>query len=288
MPPSSDDLPGRRMPRKQRRAAERAQKKKRGKQPGNPGASMTWEVPDRAEEHYPQGACSCGLDLADAQDLGVARSFQQEELPAAAAKRVQHDLHKVRCACGRPHVAAPCGRAGLCPVHRSQAAGPGRLPGGLPARPGGAVPAADRRRHRRAVSDGFIHSCLAKAASLAAEVVGLIRALITAAPVAGFDETTLRSGPAGGKKYVHGAFTGEYSAFWLGARSLTRCRTPGSSRTLPGSWSPTGTRTTSTPGESTSRETRRVSLTSCGTTRTAPRATRARSGRCRRSGRCAA
>ena len=48
----------------------------------------------------------------------------------------------------------------------------------------------------------------------------LIRALITAAPVAGFDETTLRSGPAGEKKYVHGAFTERYSAFWLGARSL--------------------------------------------------------------------
>jgi hypothetical protein len=38
--------------------------------------------------------------------------------------------------------------------------------------------------------------------------------------VAGFDETTLRSGAAGEKKYVHGAFTEEYSAFWLGARSL--------------------------------------------------------------------
>ena len=71
-----------------------------------------------------------------------------------------------------------------------------------------------------AVSDGFIHSCLARAASLAADVVALIRALITAAPVAGFDETTLRSGAAGEKKYVHGAFTEEYSAFWLGARSL--------------------------------------------------------------------
>ena len=71
-----------------------------------------------------------------------------------------------------------------------------------------------------AVSDGFIHSCLAKAASLAAEVVGLIRALITAAPVAGFDETTLRVRQAGDKKYVHGACTEEYSAFWLGARSL--------------------------------------------------------------------
>jgi transposase len=51
-------------------------------------------------------------------------------------------------------------------------------------------------------------------------VVRLIRTLITAAAVAGFDETTLRSGPAGDKKYVHGAFTEEYSAFWLGTRSL--------------------------------------------------------------------
>ena len=60
----------------------------------------------------------------------------------------------------------------------------------------------------------------AQAASLAAEVVQLIRTLITAAAVAGFDETTLRYGPSGGKKYVHGAFTEQHSAFWLGARSL--------------------------------------------------------------------
>ena len=57
MPPSSDDLPGRKPPRKQRRAAERAEKKKRGKQPGSPGASMRWEVPDRTEDHHPEGAC---------------------------------------------------------------------------------------------------------------------------------------------------------------------------------------------------------------------------------------
>ena len=56
------------------------------------------------------------------------------------------------------------------------------------------------------VSEGFIHSCLARAASLAADVVALIRALITASPVAGFDEPTLRSGPAGdavGRTVVH-------------------------------------------------------------------------------------
>ena len=221
MPPSSDDLPGRKPPRKQRRAAERAEKKKRGKQPGSPGASMTWEVPDRTEDHHPGGACSCGRDLADAADLGVARSYQQEEIPVAAAERVQHDLHESRCACGRVHAAArpagvPDSALSIGPRLRALAVYlvvfqhvPVERCRQLIADVTGA-----------AVSDGFIHSCLAKAAGLAAEVVRLIRTLITAAAVAGFDETTLRSGPAGEKKYVHGAFTEEYSAFWLGTRSL--------------------------------------------------------------------
>jgi transposase len=205
MPPSADDQPGRRIPRQQRRAAERAEKKRnRGKQPGSPGAAMRWEVPDRIEEHYPLSKCACGRDLAGAADLGVARSYQQEEIPAAPAERVQHDLHEVRCACGRPQVAArPAGDAGFRPVHRAAAARPGRLPGGLPACPGGAVPAADRRRDRRGRLGRVVHSCLRQAASLAAEVVRLIRALITAAAVAGFDGTTLRSGPAAGRGRMH-------------------------------------------------------------------------------------
>jgi hypothetical protein len=182
---------------------------------------MTWEVPDWMEDHYPEGTCSCGRDLADAAALGVARSYQQEEIPAAPAERVQHDLHKVRCACSREHVASrPAGVPGSAlsigprlralavylvvfqhvPVERCRQ---------LIADVAGA-----------AVWDGFIHSCLAKAAGLAADAVALIRALIAAAPVAGFDETTLRSGRAGEKKYVHGAFTEMCSAFWLGARSL--------------------------------------------------------------------
>ena len=71
-----------------------------------------------------------------------------------------------------------------------------------------------------AVSAGFIHSCLAAGAAAVADAVTLIRALITAAPVAGFDETTLRAGPAGVRKYVLGAFTERHSAFHLGARTL--------------------------------------------------------------------
>jgi transposase len=222
MPPSSDDLPGRTMPRKQRRAAERAEKKrKRGKQPGSPGAAMAWEVPDRTEDHYPRGECACGRDLADAADLGVDRSYQQEEIPVSPAERVQHDLHKARCGCGRTQVAerpagVPDSALSIGPRLRALAVYlvvfqhvPVERCRDLIADVTGAV-----------VSAGFIHSCLAQAAGLAADVVRLIRTLITAAPVAGFDETTLRSGPAGEKKYVHGAFTEEYSAFWLGARSL--------------------------------------------------------------------
>jgi hypothetical protein len=33
--------------------------------------------------------------------VGITRSFQQEEIPAAPAQRVQHDLHEAKCACGR-------------------------------------------------------------------------------------------------------------------------------------------------------------------------------------------
>jgi len=97
------------------------------------------------------------------------------------AERVQHDPHEVRCPCGREH-AAP-------------------RPAGVP---GSALPVGPRLRALAVylvvfqhvpvercrlliadvtgalVSDGFVHSCLAKAASLLKDVVALIRALITA------------------------------------------------------------------------------------------------------------
>jgi transposase len=56
------------------------------------------------------------------------------------------------------------------------------------------------------------------------DVVKLIKTLITAAHVAGFDETTLRCGPAGAKKYVLAAVTESCSLFFLGARTLASFR----------------------------------------------------------------
>jgi transposase len=223
MPPSGDDTPGRKAPRKKRRQEERdaAKKRGRGKQPGTPGTAMTWTVPDDTFDYYPEGTCECGADLQDAADLGVVRSYQQKEVPQPRARTYQHDLHEGLCACGKTHTAA-------------------RPPGV----PDSAVSVGPRlsalavyllvfqhvpvERCRMLLSDvagaevsaGFIHSCLARAASMAAGTVKLIKTLLIAAKVVGFDETTLRSGAAGEKKFVHGAFTEQYSLFHLGTRSL--------------------------------------------------------------------
>ena len=63
MPPSADDLPGRKPPeRKPRRGGRRP-----GRQPGAPGAYLAWqEQPDKTQDVFPQGSCACGADLAGA------------------------------------------------------------------------------------------------------------------------------------------------------------------------------------------------------------------------------
>jgi transposase len=222
LPPSGDDQPGRVPPR---RRAPGGSGRKRGKQKGAPGASMSWAEPDEVFDHYPSGACACGADLAGAADLGVARSYQQLEIPEPAARRIQHDIHRARCGCGAERVAprppgVPDAAVSIGPNLRALAVYlvvfqhiPVERCQMLIADVTGAQ-----------VSAGFIHSCLARAADVISDVVTLIRTLITAAHVAGFDETTLRAGPAGQKKYVHGAFTELYSAFFLGTRSLESMR----------------------------------------------------------------
>jgi transposase len=61
----------------------------RGKQPGSPGAAMSWAEPDEIGDHRPAGPChGCGTDLAGAEGLGVARSLQQLEVPPLSARRI--------------------------------------------------------------------------------------------------------------------------------------------------------------------------------------------------------
>ena len=68
---------------------------------------MRWRKAGEVKGNFPQGDCECGADLADAADLGVARPYQQEDVPEPRrSRRYQHDVHKARCACARVHVAA--------------------------------------------------------------------------------------------------------------------------------------------------------------------------------------
>ena len=187
---------------------------------------MSWAEPDEVVDHRPAGACDdCGADLAGAADLGVAESFQQLEVPLITARRVQHDLHRARCGCGRAHVAArPQGVGGpavsIGPDLRALAVYLvvfQHVPAERCAQLIADVTGAE-------VSAGFVHSCLARAAAVIADVVTLIKTLVTAASVAGFDETTLRCGPAGSKKYVLAAVTERYSLFFPGRRTLESFR----------------------------------------------------------------
>jgi hypothetical protein len=179
-------------------------------------------VPDQVVAHRPTGVCGCGTDLSEAVDEGVARAHQVHEIPLTTARVVQHDLHAARCTCGRRHVAARPGDVADAPVSY----GPSlralvvyllvfqHLPvdrcAQLVADVTGATP-----------STGFVHGLLATAADAVRDVVAMIRALVTAAFVVGFDETTLRVGPAGTKKYVLSASTDAHTLYWLGGRDKT-------------------------------------------------------------------
>jgi hypothetical protein len=220
MPPSSDDLPGRSKPQPR---PVKVSGRKRGKQPGAPGSSLSWvAVPDKHVAHRPHGECGCGADLAEATEVGIERSHQIHDLPEIHITVRQHDVYRVRCACGREHVAMlPAGVSTApssygvnlrslvvyllvyqhVPVERCV-----ELVGDLT---GGTGP-----------SSGFVHGMLARCAAAVRPIVVLIKTLINSASVVGFDETTLRVGPAGRKRYVLSASTADYTVFHLGGRDL--------------------------------------------------------------------
>ena len=220
MPPSSDELPGKTKPAlKPVKGSGRA----RGKQQGAPGSWLAWVgSPDEWVAHRPGGHCGCGADLAGAVDVGIERSHQEHDLPEIRLRVRQHDVYRVRCRCGREHLGTL--PAGVSPAPVSYGASLKSLVVYLLVYQhvpiercvelisdlaGGAGP-----------SSGFVHGMLTRCASAVRPVVTRIKELITRAPVVGFDETTLRAGVAGHKRYVLSASTAEFSLYHLGGRDL--------------------------------------------------------------------
>jgi hypothetical protein len=220
MPPASDDLPGRTKPVPKR---AKGSGRKRGKQTGARGSSLSWvSNPDEWVPHRPAGCCGCGADLAQAGDVGVERSHQVHDLPEVGIKVSQHDVYRVRCGCGAEHVGVLPAEVSAAPVSYGpnlktlvvyllvyQHVPVQRCVQLIADLCGGTGP-----------SDGFVHGMLARCATAVAEVVAAIKTLIMLAHVVGFDETTLRAGPAGQKKYVLSASTEDATAYHLGGRDL--------------------------------------------------------------------
>jgi len=220
MPPSTDDLPGKKKPAPRRGTGSG---RRRGKQNGAQGSALAWAAdPDERVAHRPGGVCGCGTGLGEAVDVGVERSHQTHDLPEVRITIRQHDVYRVRCGCGAEHVAGqpdgvsrapssygPNLRALVVYLLVYQHVPVARCVELIAALGGGAGP-----------STGFVHSTLARAATAVAEVVAGIKTLIAAAHVVGFDETTLRAGPAGTRRYVLSASTEEHTTYYLGRRDL--------------------------------------------------------------------
>jgi transposase len=229
IPPSKDDDPGKTPPPEKPKRRSGELKRKRGKQPGAPGANLAWiDNPTEQVDRFPRGHCECGHDLAAATDLGVVDRYQQHEIPQLSVSITQYDQHQVRCGCGKIHTAPrPEGaRSGLVGY------GPNLQAFAIYLMVVHFVPA-----HRcvellesltgAAPSVGFVHGMLSRASKLLVEVDKRIRALITLAYAVCADETPLRVGgkaPRPGRKkaekYLLVACTELYTHYLLGDRDL--------------------------------------------------------------------
>lgn len=147
---------------------------------------------------------------------------QEHDLPEIRLRVTQHDVYRVRCRCGREHVGAL--PAGVSPAPVSYGAHLKSLVVYLLA-----YQHVPIERCVELISDlsggtgpsaGFVHGMLTRCANAVRPVVIQIKKMITRAPVAGFDETTLRAGAAGQKHDVLSASTEYYTAYHLGRRDL--------------------------------------------------------------------
>ncbi len=202
-PPSSDGL--RKPVRVERRAAERAEHRRPGKQPGAPGAYLAQVAePDEVCWHAPGRCGGCGADLADAPVVGV-EARQVFDLPPLRLLVSEHRAERRRCGCGTTTAAAfpdqvraaacygPGVRALVCYLCVHQ-----HLPVDRAAQLLGDVLGAP-------LATGTLAAVVAEGARGLDGFVEVVREGLAGAPVAHFDETGARV--AGRLYWVHSAST---------------------------------------------------------------------------------
>src|SRR5664279_933946 len=113
MPPSTDDLPGRKAP--SRKTGKRSERR-RGKQPGAAGAGLPRvDNPDETVQVFPETCADCGVGLADGADAGVS-SRQVFDVPPVTVRVTEYMLYKKQCRCGCVTAATPPAGVADAPV----------------------------------------------------------------------------------------------------------------------------------------------------------------------------
>ncbi|MCA1680050.1 MAG: IS66 family transposase [Actinobacteria bacterium] len=216
-PPSSDGLSKPPVDPK-KRSLRRRSGRRQGGQDGHEGARLEpVGTPDARVEHPPERCEGCGGDLADAEPLGGGEHRQVFDLPEGALLRVaEHVAERRRCRCGQ--VSSGSFPAGV----------------GAPTQYGPGVRALgvylcvfqhlsyDRAAQAladiagAAVSTGTLTAWVTAAAEGLCDFDERLRELLTAAPVAHFDETGARIASRLG--WVHSASTNMLTRYTAHAR----------------------------------------------------------------------
>ncbi|MGH3692493.1 MAG: IS66 family transposase [Pseudonocardiaceae bacterium] len=202
------------------RSARTSSGRKRGKQPGSPGATMPLvDDPDEVITCDPACCGGCGKDLSGAVVAGVERRQVRDVRPPPPPWVTEYRLLKRVCAgCGMPSVGGAPGfvrtRAGYGPSVLARAAElvcGHYLPVGRAAMLMGSLLGVG-------VSTGFMAGVRARAARLLeATFLPRVRELLRCVGVLHVDETPGRA--AGGLSYVHVACTEFLTAMHTGGRS---------------------------------------------------------------------
>jgi len=204
-PPASDSPFDKPAPRSLRRKSGR----RPGGQQGHPGSTLAQVAdPDERLRHEPGPCVGCGVDLADAPEVGLERR-QVFDLPPMRVRVTEHQLIARRCECG----VTTCGAAPegvVAPVQY----GP-RITAIILYLYVGQFLSKKRTAAALAelfgtpVSEGTVATMTKRAADGLDEFLGHVTDRVAEAGVAGFDETGLRV--AGTLHWVHCARTGKYT-----------------------------------------------------------------------------
>ncbi len=211
-PPSSDGL-SKPAADPKKRSLRRSSGRKQGGQDGHEGARLEpVATSDEQLEHPPERCDGCDGDLADAEQLVGGERRQVFDLPEGVLLRVvEHVAARRRCKCGR----VSCGEFPVG-VDAPTQYGPGIRALGVYLCVFEHLP-YDRAAHAlrdiagASVSTGTLTSWVTAAAEGLCDFDERLRELLTAAPVAHFDETGARI--AGRLGWVHSASTDKLTRY---------------------------------------------------------------------------